>query len=172
MPRAQLEITAPIKRDELLRLLKAMTPLSVRARARFPRATRPSPMARATTPIRSLAIAEHKAPRTVAELRARLDRGESAALWAASCELSPRVVAHLRAEASAMVSAEVEPSLPEANPAPRIGVTPVPGTDVAAIPAARRAGRVPAAGSQRFATIIASLAVLFLVGLVAVLCLV
>jgi hypothetical protein len=168
MHRAELEITAPIKRDELLRLLDAMTPFPAREPTRSPRATRPSQMTCAKKQIRSLAVAEHKAPRTVAELRARLDRGESAALWAASCELSPRVVAHLRAEEIAMLPAEIRSSLPEVaetNTPPRIEVTPVPGAKVTDIRSARRAGRVASADSQRLATLLASLAVVLLVGI-------
>lgn len=153
---------------------------------RTPRGARPAPWTRATTQT-SLAVAEQKAPRTVAELRARMDSGETPAQWAASSGLSPRVLAHLSAEEIAMLPTEIRGALADALDRlapPRIEIAPVPSAEVvdiqfAPVPAAKpppppttppklQPKQKPKPKPQRFAAIIASLASMILVWICAV----
>jgi len=144
---------------------------------RSPRVARPSPSTGTRTQSRSLAVTQHqKAPRTVAELRARLDSGETPDLWATSSVLSPQVLAHLSTEEIAMLPAEIRgavPEVPAGSNLQGIELTSVPCAEVIDIPSARFAARLPAADPQpepepeRFAAIIASVASLFLVGVCA-----
>ncbi|MDB4961932.1 MAG: hypothetical protein JWP01_1931 [Myxococcales bacterium] len=100
--------------------------LPPREPTRSPRPKRPPPSTRA----RSLAVPEHKAPRTVTALGTQLDSGETAG--AASSVLSPQVLAHLSAEELAMLPAEIRGELPvpaEDTP-PRIEMTPAPCAEV------------------------------------------
>jgi hypothetical protein len=213
---AEREITAPIKLDELRRLLNAMTPLPpTTARARrtdldvarargdatrsgpsstrggepsrpkriYPRpfsqvvaplprgeSTRPSSSTPARPHSRSLAVPAHKGPRTVAELRARLDSGETAAVWAASCVLSPRVLAHLRSEELERLPEQLRgdpPRVPDEGTPPPTEVRSVPRAEVIHSQSARGIAPVPAphAPSQRLAITIASLATVILVAI-------
>lgn len=152
--------------SQVAALLPAYEPI----RAQRPK--RPSQLPRAKTNTSSLAVAEKKAPRTVAELRARLDSGETPAMWAASCELSPQVLAHLTAEEIAMLPGGIRASLPEVpggETPPRSEMASVPA-EIVDLPSEHGAALVPAAEArpQRLPPLFASLAVLFLVGFCAV----
>jgi hypothetical protein len=83
--------------------------------------------ARTSPPVHSLAVPPASAPRTVSEVRERLERGEdlSQAPW-----LSARVVSHLTAEEIAMLPMDLRLRLPDAadwQAPPRIELTPMPG---------------------------------------------
>lgn len=151
----------------------ALLPRSERPRS--PLAARRSPSTGTRIPTRSLAVTEQqKAPRTVAELRARLDSGETPAVWADSSVLSPQVLAHLSAEEIAMLPAEIRGAVPE-GPAetapPRSELTAVPCEEVDDLLFEWGAAPVPELElepePERFAAIIASVASLFLVGVCA-----
>jgi hypothetical protein len=145
---------------------------------RFPRATRPPPMRATTNNGTERPIAEQKAARAVAEVRARLDSAEeSAAERAASHErvafpaLSAQVVAQLSGEEIAMLPMELRLSLPDATdwqPA-RIEMTPVPGLQLRSArcePVADSIVTAPVHGASplRVMTIITSFAAAFFLG--------
>lgn len=183
MQRADHEITHPMKRDELLRLLDTLTPVEHQAitsrvlvadveaeiarqgalahaarepaastrdevpklvvrRKRTVQGTRP-PTAPTRPTVRSLAVASKKAPRTLGELRARLESGESPELWAASCELSPALVACIEAEIASLpvpqAPSSTEPPAPAAAEAHRPEQTPEPTPDQTPEPTGDRA---------------------------------
>ena len=156
--RAELETTAPIRRDELLGLLDAMAEPSATASSpstgsrpkrspapfsqiaallppcELPRATRPPPIVRAKT------ASEQKAAQTVADARARLATADETAEERAALRervsfpaLSANVVAQLSGEEIAMLPMEMRlmlPAVPDWPAPPRIEITPVPGDAV------------------------------------------
>lgn len=136
-------------------------------RPRRPRTTMPviTQRARTAPPVHSLAVPE-RAPRTVADVRERLDRGEdlSARPW-----ISARVASHLTAEEIAMLPMDLRLRLPAVtawNAPPRIELTPMPGLpciDLHPVPAAAPvAAAAPDLSEARVVTIALAAAVALL----------
>ena len=129
---------------------------------RRPRTTLAPPIPRTTSEVRSLAIPEQKAARTVAEVRARIDSGQGIS---AVPPLSTQVVEQLSAEEIAMLPMAIRLKLPEVPAS--LEAPPMSSATVAAAPI-EVTMPVRAQTASRAGTILASFTVLLLLGLAAI----
>ncbi len=148
---AALEPAAP-KRTYPRPISQVASLLPTSEATRYPRTTRPLMTVRAISQSDSLAVAKPKRASSVAEVRAKLDRGEEIAVPSRPV-LSAQVAAELSTEEIAMLPAEVQATLPVVAPEPPpelpIELMPVPV--------------VPVVDPPRFTTIFASFVAAFLV---------
>ncbi|MBA3465390.1 MAG: hypothetical protein H0T46_35995 [Deltaproteobacteria bacterium] len=153
-PRANRKYARPF--SQVAALLPAVEPPR-RARTSMPA------LPRAKTDVRSLAIPEQRAARTVAEVRARLDSGQGIG---ASPSLSTQVVEQLSAEEIAMLPMAIRLRLPEVSGSKAVSLE-APRMPRANLAAAPTAAAAPVRASSA-ATILASFSVLLLVGICAI----